>query len=189
MSKAGRAPDESASPRVHAGKWLLALSIAVGVAAGVGAYTFRYAEGLSYLSRDPTACVNCHIMRRQYDGWTKASHHGVAVCIDCHLPHSFFEKWYAKAENGYRHSKEFTAQTFFEPIFIKPRGREILQDNCVRCHDSLTHDIAENARGALDCVHCHAWVGHGERAALGGPLHYARDTAAATPAPAPEAGD
>ena len=166
--------DHSAPPSKNtvAGAWLIALSVAVGVAAGVGLYTFRYAAGLSYLSRDPTACVNCHIMRRQYDGWTKASHHGVAVCVDCHLPHSFFGKWYAKAENGYRHSKEFTAQTFFEPIFVKPAGREILQTNCVDCHDTLVHEIADNPRGALDCVHCHAAVGHGERAALGGPLHY-----------------
>jgi cytochrome c nitrite reductase small subunit len=161
-----------ATSGASAGKWLLALSVAVGVAAGVGMFTFRYAEGLSYLSRDPRACVNCHIMNRQYDSWTKASHHGVAVCVDCHLPHGFVEKYIAKAENGYRHSKEFTAQTFHEPIVIQPRGREILQANCVACHDALTHEIASNARGQLDCVHCHMTVGHGERAGLGGPLRY-----------------
>lgn len=184
-----QSPPSDATARSQAGAWLLALCVAVGVAAGVGAYTFRYAEGLSYLSRDPKACVNCHIMNRQYDGWTKASHHGVAVCVDCHLPHSFLGKWYAKAENGYRHSKEFTAQTFFEPIFVKPDGREILQANCVACHDVLTHQIASNARGELDCVHCHAGVGHGERAGLGGPLRYPREAAKSAAKSAPRAGD
>jgi cytochrome c nitrite reductase small subunit len=153
--------------------WALALSAALGIAAGIGAFTFRYAEGLSYFSRDPTACVNCHIMRSQYDSWQKSSHHSVAVCIDCHLPHDFVEKYLAKAENGYRHSKEFTAQTFHEPIRVKARGMEILQQNCVACHELLTHDIASGPRGehdALTCVHCHAGVGHGERAGLGGPL-------------------
>jgi cytochrome c nitrite reductase small subunit len=167
--------DQQPASKNYTGIWMVALSVAVGLAAGVGAFTFRYAEGLSYFSPDPKACVNCHIMRPQYDSWQKSSHHGVAVCIDCHLPHEFVPKYLAKAENGYRHSKEFTAQTFHEPITIQARGREILQRNCVACHDSLVHEIAstDGARGERDtlrCVHCHAGVGHGERAGLGGPL-------------------
>jgi len=158
----------------------------LGLAGGLGLYTFRYAEGLSYLSTDPRACVNCHIMRPQYDAWQKSSHHTVAKCVDCHLPHSFFAKYLAKAENGYRHSKEFTAQTFPEPIVIRARGREILQQNCVDCHGGLVHDIASGPRGdadVLQCVHCHSSVGHGERAGLGGPLHYDREQAAAIARP------
>jgi cytochrome c nitrite reductase small subunit len=159
--------------RSYAGYWAVALSIAVGIAAGIGTFTFRYAEGFSYLSSDPKACVNCHIMRSQYDSWQKSSHHDVAVCVDCHLPHDFVRKYLAKAENGYRHSKEFTAQTFHEPITIQATGRKILQQNCVACHDAMVHEIANAPRGELDslrCVHCHAGVGHGERAGLGGPL-------------------
>src|SRR5690606_6300883 len=95
--------------------WPVGLSILLGALAGVGGYTFRYAEGFSYFSTDPTACVNCHIMQPQYDSWQKASHHAVATCIDCHLPHTFVAKYIAKAETGDRHRKEFTAQTFAEP--------------------------------------------------------------------------
>src|SRR4051812_22832611 len=84
--------------------WLAVLCVAVGIAAGISAFTFRYAEGLSYLSPDPRACVNCHIMRSEYDSWQKSSHHTAAVCIDCHLPHEFIPKYIAKAENGWRHS-------------------------------------------------------------------------------------
>jgi cytochrome c nitrite reductase small subunit len=173
----------------YAGYWALALSIALGIAAGVGAFTFRYAEGLSYLSTDPKACVNCHIMNSQYDSWQKSSHHNVAVCVDCHLPHDFVGKYLAKAENGYRHSKEFTAQSFHEPIAVQARGREILQQNCVACHDSMVHEIAAGPRGERDtlhCVHCHAGAGHGARAGLGGPLRALEiDTLSSVPSTTP----
>jgi cytochrome c nitrite reductase small subunit len=62
------------------------IAVLLGVLLGLGAYTFRYAEGLSYFSTDPRACVNCHIMRDAYDSWQKASHHAAATCVECHLP-------------------------------------------------------------------------------------------------------
>lgn len=151
----------------------LALAVSIGIAAGIGAYTFRYAEGLSYFKKDPRACVNCHIMRPQYDSWQASSHHQVAVCIDCHLPQDFFAKYMVKAENGWRHGEKFTRQDFVEPIVAQAAARKILQANCVRCHDGLVHEIlgAPDVKGAeLPCTHCHWGVGHGERAGLGGPL-------------------
>lgn len=151
----------------------LALAVCVGVSAGLGAYTFRYAQGLSYLRTDPKACVNCHIMQRQYDAWLKSSHGRVAVCVDCHLPHDFIAKYAAKMENGWRHGKKFTMQEFVEPIVVQAKGRVILQDNCLRCHDALVHDMAPavgTEREQFRCTHCHAGVGHGEKAGLGGPL-------------------
>lgn len=36
------------------------LGAAMGLALDVGAYTFVYAKGASYLTNDPKACVNCH---------------------------------------------------------------------------------------------------------------------------------
>lgn len=150
----------------------LLLAVCIGVAAGIGGYTFRYAEGLSYFKKDPKACVNCHIMRPQYDAWQKSSHHQVAVCIDCHLPESFIPKYLAKAENGWRHGEKFTTQNFVEPIVVQAKGRAILQENCMRCHGELAHQIAPGATAEeqLPCIHCHWGVGHGEKAGLGGPL-------------------
>jgi cytochrome c nitrite reductase small subunit len=170
---ASQTPSRAMRARRSAGPWLIVLCVLVGVAGGLSAFTFRYAEGLSYLSREPSACVNCHIMRSQYDSWQKGSHHAVAVCIDCHLPHGFIAKYLAKAENGWRHSEKFTSQTFVEPIRVAPHGMAILQENCVACHGDLVHEIAGGPRGRHDeltCVHCHAGAGHGERAGLGGPL-------------------
>ncbi len=148
------------------------VAIAAGILLGLGAFTFQYAEGLSYLSADPRACVNCHIMQPQYDSWQKSSHHAVAVCVDCHLPHDFIGKYLAKAENGYHHSKGFTFQDFQEPIMIKGKNARILQENCVACHADMTHDMLSAGggdRAAVECVHCHRAVGHGEAAGLGGP--------------------
>jgi cytochrome c nitrite reductase small subunit len=143
--------------------WLAAVA---GAALGLAAFTFRYAEGLSYFSTDPKACANCHIMNDQYASWTKGPHHNDARCVDCHLPNDTVDKYVAKALNGYHHSKGFTLQDFPEPILIKPRNAEILQDNCLRCHGGLVHDaLAAGPRPVEDgrCVHCHRNVGHGAR--------------------------
>jgi cytochrome c nitrite reductase small subunit len=153
--------------------------------AGVGAFTFGYAKGLSYFSTDPAACVNCHIMQSEFDGWQKGSHHAVAVCVDCHLPQAFVPKYLAKAENGWRHGEKFTTQRFQEPIAVQAAGLRILQDNCVRCHGAMVPLLDGHAQLAAAnlspatasernetprCTHCHAAVGHGPRTGLGGPL-------------------
>lgn len=149
------------------------LAVMVGVLLGVGSFTLFYGEGLSYFSKDPAACKNCHIMQSQFDSWQKASHHTVATCVDCHLPHDFLGKYLAKAENGYNHSTAFTFQNFPEPIRIKKKNSQILQENCLACHKTLVSEIVHTAsttKGDVDCIHCHANVGHGVRTGLGGPI-------------------
>lgn len=146
---------------------VLMLCWMLGVLVGLGGYTVYYAEGTSYLSDDPKACVNCHVMRDYYDGWQKASHHGHATCNDCHLPHdSFVGKYLAKAENGYLHSKGFTLQDFHEPIRMREKSSRVLNDNCLHCHTDFVSELTLHAPDPLDsnprtCVRCHADVGHG----------------------------
>jgi cytochrome c nitrite reductase small subunit len=148
--------------RFPLGKPAIALAVVFGILVGVGAFTFNYAEGLSYFSTDPKACVNCHIMNDEYDSWIKSPHHGVAKCVDCHLPHEMVPKLIAKSENGWHHSKAFTLQDFHQPIMITPRNAQILQESCVRCHENMVHDIVagKTERDAVKCVHCHKNVGH-----------------------------
>ena len=81
----------------------IAAVVLLGAALGLGTYTFAYAQGWAYLTDDPRACANCHVMNEQYDGWIKSSHRSVAVCNDCHVPHSFAAKYLTKATNGFRH--------------------------------------------------------------------------------------
>ena len=41
----------------------------------------------SYLSTDPAACANCHIMGEHFAAWQRSSHRAAAGCDDCHMPH------------------------------------------------------------------------------------------------------
>ena len=143
---------------------LVAFACLIGIPVGIGAFTFVYAKGFSYLSTDPRACVNCHVMNEQYDGWLKSGHRHTATCVDCHLPAHGLAKWVAKADHGFRHSAAFTLQNFKEPIEITPHDRMLVQDNCVRCHGDFVHAIFASPGPAgeeLVCMHCHAGAGHG----------------------------
>jgi cytochrome c nitrite reductase small subunit len=142
----------------------LTLAILAGALLGAGGYTVSTSEATSYFKDDPKACINCHIMREQFDGWQKASHHGLATCNDCHMPSGFLNKYWTKSENGYWHSKGFTLQDFHEPIQIRPRNAAIVRDNCLRCHGAFMSGVAHASdpeAQRLDCVRCHGQVGHG----------------------------
>ena len=146
-------------------------ALAVGVAAmlgvlgGVGLFTLGYGNGLSYLTNDPTACINCHVMQDHYDAWVKSSHHGVAGCNDCHLPHDFIGKWLTKADNGFFHALAFTTGAFHEPIQIKARNQRVAQAACLHCHRAFVDHLlpVEPGGGMQQCVRCHSDVGHAQR--------------------------
>ncbi|MFO7661847.1 MAG: cytochrome c nitrite reductase small subunit [Chloroflexota bacterium] len=141
--------------------WLLLAAIIGGIA-GLGAFTFAYAQGASYLSDEPSACVNCHVMRDVYDGWNHGSHKAIAVCNDCHTPHSSVVAKYAvKGLNGFRHSAAFTLGNFPEPINITSLNRNVAQNNCLSCHEAITAEMNHTLSDEpTDCLHCHARVGH-----------------------------
>ena len=144
--------------------WLwIGLAGLFGGIIGLSGFTFTYAQGFSYLSNDPAACVNCHIMRDVYDGWNRGSHKHVAVCNDCHTPHeSIVAKYGIKALNGVRHSYAFTTGNFPEPIRITPLDRSVTQNACLYCHAEMVSAISHVAsKEPTDCLTCHAGVGHG----------------------------
>ena len=142
-------------------------SVVLGAALGLGAYTFAYARGWAYMTNDPAACNNCHIMNEQYDGWIKSSHRSVAVCNDCHVPHSFVGKYVTKASNGFWHSYFFTTGDFPEPIRALPKSRAIAEVNCRRCHAPVVEAMgasAHDSASGVSCIRCHGSVGHLELA-------------------------
>ena len=141
--------------------WMALITLLGGIA-GIGSYTFIFAQGTSYLSDDPRACANCHIMRPVYDAYNRGSHKAVAVCNDCHTPHSSIVAKYAvKGIDGVKHSFGFTTGLFHEPIQITGMNRDIAQQNCLHCHSEMVSFISHPAsKDPTDCLSCHATVGH-----------------------------
>jgi cytochrome c nitrite reductase small subunit len=140
----------------------------LGVLAGLGLYTFTYAQGWAYITNDPAACANCHVMQEQYDGWMKGSHHAVAVCNDCHVPHDLVGKYLTKARNGFWHSFYFTTGTFPEPIRATATSRAIAEAQCRRCHAPIVEAMGTPVHAGdahVSCIRCHGSVGHLELAA------------------------
>lgn len=141
----------------------LIIAICTGVVMSLSIYIFVYAKGYSYLSNDPKACANCHIMQDYYDSWVKSSHHSAATCNDCHTPHQIVLKYMAKAKNGFNHSKAFTLQNFKEPIRITKSNLDDLQHNCMECHSGMISEISAHSdvkEGQARCTTCHRSTGH-----------------------------
>lgn len=143
-------------------KWACALS--TGAMAGLGAYVLVLSNAVSYMSDDPKACINCHIMRPQYATWQHSSHARAASCNDCHVPHdSTFKKYWFKANDGLRHSLLFTLRKERQVIQAIPESQHVIQANCVRCHTTVVEDVADKVHSASDrsCIECHREVPHG----------------------------
>lgn len=136
----------------------VAAAVIVGIAVGLGAFTFVYARGASYLGNDPAACANCHVMEEHYRAWRKSSHHAVAVCNDCHAPPGGLRKYWVKAVNGFNHSYAFTTGDFVEPLTITEGNRRVTEEQCRHCHGDLVETMGHAAD--LSCIRCHDSVGH-----------------------------
>jgi cytochrome c nitrite reductase small subunit len=151
-------------------QWKVPVIMALGILVGLGAYVIYISKAPSYLSDDPKTCVNCHIMAPQYATWNHSSHREVANCNDCHVPHNnVFNKYFFKAKDGMRHASMFTLRLEPQVIFIHEAGRNVVQNNCKRCHEKLIYDTRLNtmmptmAHNIDDryCWECHRETPHG----------------------------
>ncbi|POY34884.1 cytochrome c nitrite reductase small subunit [Solitalea longa] len=151
-------------------KWRPAAIVAVATFIGLGLYVLRLSNAASYLSDDPQACVNCHLMTPQYITWSHSSHREVASCNDCHVPHNnVFSKYYFKAKDGLYHASIFTLRAEPQVIKAKSASIEVIQENCVRCHVNQVTDakmagfVEDHHAKRTDrtCWECHREVPHG----------------------------
>jgi len=136
------------------------LVLLTGATLGLGMYTFVYAKGYSYLSNNPAACANCHVMGEYYGAWMKGPHRNAATCNDCHTPHDLVGKYVTKASNGFAHSLAFTLGGFPDAIAIKDRSRRVTENACRNCHGSIVDAIEGSHSRELSCIRCHADAGH-----------------------------
>ncbi len=151
-------------------KMILPFFIAGGLLAGLGSYTIYTSRAHSYLSDEPSACINCHIMTPYYQSWNHSSHAQWTNCNDCHVPHNnVFSKYAFKAKDGLYHAAVFTVNG--EPQSIRPReaSNNVIMENCIRCHTQLntefvktgmiTYTEAKNGEGKA-CWDCHTQIPH-----------------------------
>lgn len=155
------------------GKLLQYSSITVFVVAiGVFIYLLNTSRALSYLSADPKACINCHVMNTSYATWQHSAHARNVTCIQCHLPTgSVVDKYLAKMRDGWNHSRAFTLNTFAQRIQISEHAAKRVQANCVSCHAVVTgtiransdryHDFTGKVQVDRKCWDCHRDVPHG----------------------------
>lgn len=155
--------------------WNLPVLLALGVFAGLVAGTAHVSRATSYLSDDPRACINCHIMTPEYASWERGSHGRVANCNDCHVPHdNIARKYFFKAKDGARHATMFTLRMEPQVIKMHEAGQKVVMENCLRCHGNLFSGTGSSIAGpkglASAAVHkddgrlcwdCHRETPHG----------------------------
>lgn len=149
--------------------WRIPVILILGILAGFVVLLVHLSKAGSYLTNDPRACVNCHIMSPHYATWNHSAHREAATCNDCHVPHNnLINAYYFKAKDGLRHATIFTLRKEPQVIFIRNEGREVVQQNCKRCHEHLLSELDmgweyPNGTCGTDrpCYECHREVPHG----------------------------
>lgn len=152
------------------GGWRYPAYIISGAFVGLFFYSFFASRAYSYLSNDPAACVNCHIMGPYYATWMHSSHGRNATCNDCHVPQDNKVKgYYFKAVDGLRHAAIFTMRGEHQAIQAIEESSQVIMDNCIRCHTQLNTEFVKTGRmgfkdlkemGGSTCWDCHRDVPH-----------------------------
>jgi cytochrome c nitrite reductase small subunit len=143
------------------------LALIVGVLAflvALGIFTW-VTDAPAYLEHEASTCNTCHVMDAQYENWYHAGHERVAVCTECHLPHQNIVSYYLyKGYSGMRDVYSFTFKTYPPAIRASHQTDEIVQANCIRCHNDTVESIMAGPQ-AFDryCWDCHQSVAHGAR--------------------------
>lgn len=135
--------------------------IALLVVVGVGLYVTDFT---AYLGNNPSTCNNCHVMDAVYESWYHGGHKQWSNCNDCHTPHDLLPKYIVKAQSGYHHVTAFIFGDIPNAIRAKRSSREVVQENCIRCHAETVSTMLESEMD-FDryCFDCHRAVAHGER--------------------------
>ena len=118
------------------------------------------AGSMAYADK-PQFCGSCHSTQEVYATFNESTHRGI-TCGDCHLPQqNIVVKMTAKASNGMRHTYHETLRDYPEPILVSGSAKQVVNDNCLRCHSGSTANTHLSAGG--DCTSCHRDLVHNER--------------------------
>ncbi len=108
----------------------------------------------------PGFCGICHVMQPEVDTYLNSSHREVTSCGSCHVPDDFLRGGLYKSYTG---TKDLLATLTGRDEFIRASklGKDVVQENCLRCHGVMLRDIGDTKEeGGTYCFDCHRGIPH-----------------------------
>lgn len=137
---------------------------------GLIAFLAVAGAGGNHLTSRTSFCGSCHEMKTLHAGWAASAHAG-AHCYDCHADKGAMGMIKAKAQGLRELAAHVTGRFDLAKVTAHvPAGR------CTACHDMadraklgerIVNSHQKHLEAKLDCIVCHAVVGH-TREAFGG---------------------
>ncbi len=140
-------------------KILLLLLLAVPLLI-IGTFSLMKLPVVSSAMDGPGFCGRCHVMQPYVETYLASSHRDAATCGSCHVPHDVLRGGAYKAYTG---TKDLLAVLTGrdEHIRISNLGKDVVQENCLRCHNTLMREIGDTREnGGSYCFDCHRGVPH-----------------------------
>lgn len=137
------------------------LFILIGVFVGIT--LFAGTAGTMQATDSPEFCSSCHIMDEAYQSFTESNHASLS-CNDCHAPSdSLTSKLAFKAKAGASHIYMNTLGSDQIPdvIHAKEESREVIEANCISCHEAGLENVEYHDVKEGGCIDCHRQVPHG----------------------------
>lgn len=128
----------------------------IGVFTGI--VLLAVTEGAINATDTPEFCASCHVYESIITTF-ESSNHANLKCNDCHAPtDSKLAKYTFKATSAIGHGY----MTFFgdipDVIHVTDNSMEIVEKNCLSCHEAGLENISHEAKGS--CIDCHRQVPH-----------------------------
>lgn len=131
--------------------------IMMGLVIGLLSFMFLLTDTAISYSDNAQFCLNCHSMDEAYLT-LQHSNHKQFKCTDCHAPHSYIPKVIFKTKAGLRDLYVTTMGQTPQVIKATDETKEIIAENCRRCHESTVERIGMG-QGRL-CTDCHRDLVH-----------------------------
>ena len=106
-----------------------------------------------YMTDDPAACANCHVMREQFRGLAEVLPSGGRRLQRLSYPRRTFPKYFTKALNGMNHSMA-SPQGTSRMTSSSPAGITGLPRAFLKCHADVT-DMVRSTRSRGDSLLLH----------------------------------
>ncbi len=118
-------------------------------------------SGVAMKGTDEAAfCAGCHVMADA--AWShKTSVHAKLACNECHAPQNIVSKLPFKAVAGVSDIYSNTFHRIADVIHATPETKDVVQENCRRCHTMTTSKVAMDVKPY--CTDCHRSVPHGKK--------------------------